>query len=49
MRHPRIYAALKAFGFSAFKAAEIMLDAERGDKYALSVVRLSAGATRKAK
>ena len=32
---------LKRYGFSAFKAAEIELDARRGDAYALHFVRLA--------
>lgn len=36
--HPRTYALLKQYGFSAFKALEIMIDAKRGSAYALSFV-----------
>ena len=32
---------LKAYGFSAFKAAEITLDAARGDKHAMMAVRVA--------
>lgn len=40
------YDVLKAAGFSAFKAAEIALDAERGDAYArawIAVARQMTG------
>lgn len=40
-RYRRTYAALKRFGFSAFKAAEIILDATRGDAYALQAVTVA--------
>lgn len=43
MRHKRAYEALKAYGFSAFKALEITLDASRGDPFALNIVRLAFG------
>jgi len=39
MTHPRIYAMLKRAGHSPFKAVEIILDANRGIKHALSWVR----------
>ncbi len=35
------YQMLKRFGFSPFKAAEIALDAARGDQYALAFVKLA--------
>jgi len=35
------YEALKADGFSAAKAAEIVLDAKRGDSYAKLFLRLA--------
>lgn len=35
------YQALKAFGFSAAKAAEVLLDSQRGDAYAASFVKLA--------
>jgi hypothetical protein len=35
------YEALKAFGFSPMKAAEIALDAKRGDTYAASWLALA--------
>jgi hypothetical protein len=41
MKHPRIYSLLKSAGFSAFKAAEILLDASCGDSYALWFVRIA--------
>lgn len=36
-----VYAALKAYGFSPAKAAEIKLDYERRDKYAAAFVDLA--------
>lgn len=39
MSHPRIYAALKYAGHCPANAAEIILDARRGDRYALQWVR----------
>lgn len=33
MKYPRIYRRLKAMGHSPLKAAEIILDASRGDRY----------------
>jgi hypothetical protein len=38
-----MYAALKAFGHSPAKAAEIVLDARRGDVYALRWIAASKG------
>lgn len=38
------YEALKAYGFSPAKAAEIVLDAKRGDRHAIIVVDLARGA-----
>jgi hypothetical protein len=35
------YEALKAYGFSPVKAAEIVLDASRCDAYALTVVAIA--------
>ena len=37
------YGALKRYGFSAFKAAEIALDYQRGDAYASKFVSLAMG------
>lgn len=34
-KHRRTYRALTAYGFSAAKALEIVIDAQRGDKFAL--------------
>lgn len=45
-RYPRIYKALKQIGFSPAKAAEVILDASRGDAYARSWTRLAWIATR---
>lgn len=45
-RHKKTYEALKAYGFSPFKAAEIVLDAQRGGAYghhALVFVKLVYG------
>lgn len=38
------YAALKAYGFSPAKAAEIALDARRGSLYARMFIRLALAA-----
>ncbi len=38
-RHTRTYEALKAFGFSAFKALEIVIDAQRGDHVAITMAK----------
>jgi hypothetical protein len=38
-RYPRAYAMLKRAGFSPAKALEVLFDAERGDRYALDVIR----------
>jgi hypothetical protein len=46
--HPmalRAYEILKSYGFSPAKAAEIALDAKRGDKYALAWVDLALRAS----
>jgi hypothetical protein len=37
--YPRIYALLKNYGHSPFKAAEILLDAARGDEIALEWIK----------
>lgn len=39
-RYPRLYAALKAAGHSPAKGAEILLDAMRGDRYALNWIAI---------
>lgn len=41
MKYPRIYNRLKAYGFSPFKAAEIILDAQRRDRIALMALRIA--------
>lgn len=41
MGFTRTFHALRRYGFSGFKAAEIVLDAIRGDKYARSFVGLA--------
>ncbi len=41
------YEALKAYGFSPARAAEIELDASRGDTYAAAVLKLAMLAARK--
>jgi len=38
------YEALKAYGFSPAKAAEIVLDARRGSRYAQTVLKLALAA-----
>jgi hypothetical protein len=38
------YECLKAYGLSAFKAAEVALDAKRGDRYAMQWVKLARSA-----
>jgi hypothetical protein len=43
MRHDaKTYEALKACGHSPTKAAEIMLDAKRGDKFCVRWIALAA-------
>lgn len=39
MRYRRTYEMLKTYGHTPYKAAEIVLDAARGDAYALAWVR----------
>lgn len=39
----KIYEILKRAGHSPYKAAEIALDAKRGDEYALAWIRSLAG------
>lgn len=46
MRYKHVYEALKAFGFSPFKAAEIVLDARRRDTHARNVVCIAVKARR---
>jgi hypothetical protein len=41
-RYPRLYAAMKRIGYSPAKAVEILLDASRGDAYALHHCRAAA-------
>lgn len=41
MADKQIYEALKAYGFSAFKAAEIKLDYKRGCNYAAKFVEMA--------
>jgi hypothetical protein len=38
----KLYGLLKAYGFSPPKAREIVIDANRGDEYALSVCTIVA-------
>lgn len=38
--HPRIYRALKLQGHDPLKAAQIILDARRNDKYAMRWIKL---------
>jgi hypothetical protein len=40
-RYPRLYAALKCYGFSPAMAIRIMIDASRKDAYAWDVVRIA--------
>jgi hypothetical protein len=40
-RYPRIYAALKRYGFSPAMAIRIIIDATRADTYAWNVVMLA--------
>jgi hypothetical protein len=42
-RHHRTYRALIIFGFSAFKALEIIIDAQRGNRHALMVAKAATG------
>jgi hypothetical protein len=39
-RYPRIYAMLKAAGHPPFKAAEMILDAARGNRYAILWIKI---------
>ncbi len=39
MKHRKTYAALKEYGFSAYKTLEIILDASRGDEHALLLAK----------
>lgn len=41
MRYKHTYRILKNYGFSPMKAAEIVLDAIRGDSYAMLFIRLA--------
>ena len=41
MRHLHIYQMLKRYGFSPAKVREILLDAQRGDAYARSVIKIA--------
>ncbi len=43
MRYPRTYRLLKAIGHTPLKAAEIVLDASRGDDHAMAWVRVAFG------
>lgn len=38
-RYPRVYALLRYSGHSAQRAAEIILDAQRRDRYSLTWIR----------
>lgn len=39
-KFPRIYRALKRYGFSAAKAVQILLDAKRRDDHALITIMI---------
>lgn len=41
MSHPRTYQILVQYGFSPLKALEIMIDAKRGQRYALDLVKIA--------
>ena len=41
MRLLHIYQMLKRYGFSPAKAGEILLDAQRGNAYARSVIKIA--------
>lgn len=41
IHYPKTYVLLKQLGFSPMKAAEIILDAHRKDRYALWIVRIA--------
>jgi Fe2+ transport system protein FeoA len=47
MRHRLSYRALMKFGFSAYKALEIVIDAGRGDPAALRICRTALVITRR--
>jgi hypothetical protein len=39
MKYRRTYAMLKRAGFSPAKALEVVIDAKRGDRYALAFIQ----------
>lgn len=39
-RYPRVYRSLKRYGFTAFYALRILVEAERGETHALIFCRL---------
>jgi hypothetical protein len=39
-RYPRTYGLLKAYGHSPFKAVEVILDASRGDAFAMAWIKV---------
>jgi hypothetical protein len=43
MTYPRVYRALKAYGYSAATAVTIILDAKRGHDGALLAIKLARG------
>lgn len=46
IKYPKIYAMLKAIGHAPMQADRILMDAHRGDKWALSWIRMIHRATR---
>lgn len=44
-RYPRLYRRLKTMGHCAAKTVEILLDAHRGDRYAIAWCRMAARTT----
>ena len=40
MKHKKVYEMLKVYGHTPLKAAEIVLDASRGDRHALTWVKV---------
>jgi len=46
--HPRIRAMLQRLGHTAAKAAEIILEARRGNRFALSWIRIARRGARNA-
>lgn len=46
-QYPRTYARLKKYGFSAFYALRILVDAKRGCPFTMDLILLTAGRQRR--